>query len=673
MKKLYMTIALCASFFMQGVAQTTLTAGDIAVIGYNYDNPDQFLFVNLVDLVSGTQIKFTDNGWNGTALTTTEGTDTWTASTSFTKGSVISMTPTSMSFSTSGDQIFVYQGTATAPTFIYGISTTAWLTGTITSTTSRKPTVLTTGATAIVFSPERDNGKYNTTSTTGDKTTILAAVCNPVNWTTTDTRIASFPAYTFIMSSMVPEPSANPTALNFTNVKSYRYDVAFASATGAPAGYIVLRSTGGTPNTDPTDGTTYSVGDVIGSSSVAAVGTATALLQESVRANTSYGFKIYSYNGTGVNTNYRQVAPLSGSVLSNATEVGTYYGTISTTNSTFVTDLENRVRAPYTKITYDQYDETMMTHYAFTDAPGGQKTATCAYSGQVYNYTPPFVWYTVSPFSREHTWCVSWTPSNATSGTNEYCDQHHLFPVNQNSANGVRSNHPLGKVVNVISSYLEGTYGTDANGVKVYEPRNTHKGDAARSLLYMALRYDGINGYDWTFNYLNNVKLPALLEGAQDLNLLLQWHFQDLPDSYEISRNDYVQSLQQNRNPFVDHPDWVNAIDFNTLGWIAPAQMAETHDEVIAARKEFEFSDLNVSVWPNPMNENGYIGIESTTDQAGEIMLINSFGALISSEGVTLTSGMNVKDLNVSDLSTGTYIVIFRNGDVSQHTRFIVR
>lgn len=673
MKKLYMTIALCASFFVQNIAQTTLTVGDVAIIGFNYDNPDQFLFVNLVDLASGTQIKFTDNGWNGTALTTTEGTDTWTAATSYTKGSVISMTPTSMNFSTSGDQIFAYQGVATSPTFIYGLSTTTWVTGSIASTTSRKPAALTTGTTAIAFSPERDNGKFNTVSTTGDKAAILAAVCNAANWTTTDTRIGSFPAYTFIMSTMAPEPTANPTSLNFTNVKSYRYDVSFTSATGAPAGYVVLRSNGGTPNTDPADGSTYMEGDVIGNAFVASVGTATSVLQESVRANTTYGFKVYSYNGTGQNINYRQASPLSGSVTSNASEEGAYYGTISTTNSTFVSELESRIRAPYTKVSYDQYDETMMTHYAFTDAPGGQKTATCAYSGQVYNYTPPFVWYTASPFSREHTWCVSWTPSNATASMNEYCDQHHLFPVNQNSANGVRSNHPLGKVVNVISSYLEGTYGTDANGVKVYEPRNAHKGDAARALLYMALRYDGVNGYDWTFNYLNNVKLPSLSEGAQDINLLLQWHFQDLPDSYEISRNDYIQSLQQNRNPFIDHPDWVNAIDFNTLGWIAPAGMQMAQESLAAAQKEFAFNDLNVSVWPNPMNDNGYIGIESTTDQVGDIMLINSFGSLINSERVTLNAGMNVKDLNVSDLSAGTYMVIFRNGEVSQHSRFIVR
>jgi endonuclease I len=87
-----------------------------------------------------------------------------------------------------------------------------------------------------------------------------------------------------------------------------------------------------------------------------------------------------------------------------------------------------------------------------------------------------------------------------------------LFPVNQSKANYIRSNHPLGEVSAVISSYLDGKYGYDALRNLVYELMDSHNGDAARALLYMSLRYHGSAGYEWTFDYLNNVTLLTLNE-----------------------------------------------------------------------------------------------------------------------------------------------------------------
>ncbi len=249
-----------------------------------------------------------------------------------------------------------------------------------------------------------------------------------------------------------------------------------------------------------------------------------------------------------------------------------YYNTINTSSASFITDLQNRIRSPYTKVAYDQFDETNVANFASRDTTGGQKVVTCVYSGQNYVYTPPFTWGT---FSREHTWCHSWMPTYPSETVNEYSDQHHLFPTNQNNANGVRNNHPLGEVTTVLSSFLYCSYGKNDLNQNVFEPRESHKGDAARALLYMSLRYNGINGYDWTFNWLNNTRLPALNEAPQDLNTLLQWHLQDPPDKWEVERNDYIQSIQQNRNPFVDHPEYVNYINFNNLTKQSPTYSVE--------------------------------------------------------------------------------------------------
>jgi hypothetical protein len=182
--------------------------------------------------------------------------------------------------------------------------------------------------------------------------------------------------------------------------------------------------------------------------------------------------------------------------------------------------------------------------------------------------------------SREHTYCFSWQPGNPSTSLDEYSDQFHLFPTEQDHANGIRANHPLGNVVNVISTFLEGKFGTDVNGNFVYEPRDQHKGDAARALLYMAVRYDGINGYDWSFNWLNNVRLPSLGEAPQNVSTLLEWHKQDPPDKWEVNRNNYVQSVQLNRNPFVDHPEYVNYINFNDLTKLSPTFAAEPENYI---------------------------------------------------------------------------------------------
>ncbi|MFM9004038.1 MAG: hypothetical protein ACKOSR_00785, partial [Flavobacteriales bacterium] len=127
MKKVLFILACVAS--LNVFSQTMLTPGDIAVIGFNGDDPDVIKFVNLVSIASGTQVKFTDNGWNGSALATAEGTDTWTAATTFPAGTVHTLTPTTIALGTTGDQILVYQGTSASPAFIFGISSQAWVTG----------------------------------------------------------------------------------------------------------------------------------------------------------------------------------------------------------------------------------------------------------------------------------------------------------------------------------------------------------------------------------------------------------------------------------------------------------------------------------------------------------------------------------------------------------------
>lgn len=656
------TTLLCACS-LSAFSQSTLTAGDIAITAFNTDDPDQFAFVTLVDLQQGTQLKFTDNGWNGSALTTNEGTFTWTASSNITKGTVINVNPTGISFSTSGDQLFVYQGTSSSPVFIFGLSTRNWVTGSINANTSRKPAALVTGTTALAFSTERDNGYYNQVSTSGTKAQVLALIANSSKWTRSDSRYSTFPSWIFTVTGGVTsnEPTVSASNMSFSNFTSYQGTTSFTAAPNFTGQYLVVRSTA--PQTGlPVDGTSYTVGDAIGNGKVIYNGTNTTVAQKGLRASSTYYYKVYTYLGTASSIDYFQTGALSGSYSTPSTMEGSYYALVDSLSGTFITDLQNIIRSPYTKVSYDLYDETMVAQFEFRDTTGGQKVQECAYSGQIYNYTPPFVWYTTSPFSREHTWCVSWMPSGGTTGLNEYADQHHLFTVNQNSANGVRSNHPLGEVVNVTSTYLQGTYGTDANGNNVYEPKDSQKGDAARALLYMALRYDGINGFEWNFDQLNNLILPSLGEAPQDLSTLIAWHFQDLPDNYEISRNDYIQSIQGNRNPFVDHPYWVNLINFNDLSYAAPAQL-------IAMNKRLNEESPKIQIFPNPAHDIVNLKWPQSEDTNCTIEIYNMMGQIVFIEQTNTAVGQ--VSLPINSLSNGHYIVVTHFGDTILHSKFI--
>jgi endonuclease I len=340
---------------------------------------------------------------------------------------------------------------------------------------------------------------------------------------------------------------------------------------------------------------------------------------------------------------------------------GTYYNSISTASSTFITDLESRIRSPYTRKTYDEYKTTIIPNFESRDTTYSRKVITCIYSGLNYIYTPPFAWIGTSGvnadsgFSREHSWCQSWMPTvNASGFTNlpEYSDQHHLFPVNQNKANVVRNNHPLGNVVTLASSYLNAKFGTAANGKEIYEPRAEHKGDAARALLYMTVRYDGVGGYTWTFNNLNRVLVDSLSETTEDLNQLLQWHKQDPPSKWEVDRNTYIETIQGNRNPFVDHPEYVNYINFNNLTKLSPSYSAEPTNQPTGCSITSPTSSSITVSWTNAV-----AGSQSPSGYLIEIYNSNDY--FIPIDGETYSDDINISDskglVNITNGATTTY------------------
>ena len=199
-------ISICFAITF-GASQTVLTPGDIAITGFNSDNPDEFTFVLLRDVVTSTQIRFTDRGWisSGSFRTSGEGVIVWTATSNLSCGTEITVTdnaPFSVSsgtitdsnqfaLATNGDQILAYQGTDISPSFIYAIhfGTGGGYTNATSAQTTALPTGLTDSATAI-YVGLIDNGTYDC-STTSNQFLVLAAVSNSSNWTLNNTRITT--------------------------------------------------------------------------------------------------------------------------------------------------------------------------------------------------------------------------------------------------------------------------------------------------------------------------------------------------------------------------------------------------------------------------------------------------------------------------------------------------
>ena len=195
------------------LTQQILAAGDIAILGFQSDSPDKFAFIALTNILGGTEIKFTDNGWTvDNNLSSNEGTLTWIVpSAGINKGTIITVeygtnwtvtqgtisSSGSPAFATAGDQIIVYQGSSSSPTLIYAFSTSPWInTGEISSKTSYLPTGLTNGTTAHCFASTYDNGFYTNTTIIESKASALSSISNDDNWTKSNDTV-DFPSWTY--------------------------------------------------------------------------------------------------------------------------------------------------------------------------------------------------------------------------------------------------------------------------------------------------------------------------------------------------------------------------------------------------------------------------------------------------------------------------------------------
>jgi deoxyribonuclease I len=185
---------------------------------------------------------------------------------------------------------------------------------------------------------------------------------------------------------------------------------------------------------------------------------------------------------------------------------------------------------------YDRARKQIFTNPTFYGPDG---MIECQYSGRKVQ---PDGTLSPSDFNTEHTWPQSMGARVEPAKS----DLHHLFPVD-GQTNSARGNHPFGDATcleNLAACPFENggsALGDNAAGDRVFQVRKERRGNVARAMFYFSIRY--------------NKRISLDQETT-----LKHWHVEDPVDAEENRRNDAIEAVQNNRNPFIDRPEFVERI-----------------------------------------------------------------------------------------------------------------
>ena len=237
-------------------------------------------------------------------------------------------------------------------------------------------------------------------------------------------------------------------------------------------------------------------------------------------------------------------------------------------------------------------------------------------------------------YNREHLWAQSWTNNDSKHKT----DLFHVIPTD-GYVNNRRSNYAFGEVRSATwtsrnGSKLGSCSISGFSGI-VFEPIDEYKGDIARALMYVSVRY-----YKEDSSWTNSDMTTKSVIKDWAIDMLLRWHEEDPVDDKEINRNNKVYNYQNNRNPFIDYPEFAARI------WDPTYDVDEN------------LYSVTVNVWPNPAT--------STVNIKGEnldaLYMYNSVGQLVLTYDISNLDEQTTID--VSGFNSGIYFinVISQNG-----------
>ena len=321
---------------------------------------------------------------------------------------------------------------------------------------------------------------------------------------------------------------------------------------------------------NPSDGSTYTANTYyLGSGEQVVYNGATEYIEgepyngvtvTNLTPDTTYWFRVYEYNGSGIDTKYlNTTAANNPRSFSTTTSSGSgYYADIYGYGTTIKGLLHSLLRTTHT------------TEYSYT-ATTTQLKYTDQYPNNSNNVLEIYTRWSIdadsyggdaTDWNKEHTWSKSHGDfgDTAPAGT----DLHHLRPCDA-TVNSSKSNKDFDDGGSAVTDSSPPPGYTGATGCyqtyNTWEPRLDDKGDVARIIMYMAVRYEGTDtSYDLELVDHEYSDASENLPYYGKLATLLQWHAADPPDAWEVRRNNRIAERQGNRNPFIDLPGYAARI-----------------------------------------------------------------------------------------------------------------
>ena len=281
----------------------------------------------------------------------------------------------------------------------------------------------------------------------------------------------------------------------------------------------------------------------------------------------------------------------------------------------------------------------------YSDRPGG---------------TPPYTYYLGQDecgnysgegdcYNREHSWPKSWFNDQSIPRT----DLHHIFPTD-GWVNNKRSNYPFGEVKNAEWTSMNGSKlgscKTSGYSGKVFEPIDEYKGDFARAIMYMSVRYYGEDSGWSTSDMTNKSEIKSWA-----INMLLRWNELDPVSQKEIDRNNAIYNdYQHNRNPFVDHPEYARMI------WDPNWSVFEDDENGF------------VYVFPNPVERGNTIHLSGNEWKFDAIAICDLCGHVVAKASGVSSGGLSITI--PKDMQMGLYFVkLSKDGEIVKNLKLMVR
>lgn len=262
----------------------------------------------------------------------------------------------------------------------------------------------------------------------------------------------------------------------------------------------------------------------------------------------------------------------------------------------------------------------------------------------------------------EHTW-----PQGLGATGSAQSDMHHLYP-SRVKTNSDRGNFPFGNIpdaqteiwyykntertsvpTNFRDAYSEGIRGTNGK----FEPRESVKGDIARSLFYFYTMYKAqADAADPTFF-------------QQMKSDICQWHYDDPVDRKEWERNQKIAHYQGGKeNPFVLDCSLISRAYCNNIDQACEALTSIVQNEV---------EENALVIFPNPSHGTFFIRLHANNDIAYIVDIKNMLGQTIFLRGYDVKNGENIVEIDINDHLSGFYIITLKdiNSNISNRTLYL--